>query len=184
MATTGITPFSEMTARPTSSIRRALRPALISLAAKIKIFGPKGERTVAAEEFFVTPKADTDREFALSPQEIVTDIIVPAATGDQERDVRSATERGARLAPRCSICRVQAQRQDGRGRAHHARSCGSRPVACQGRRQSLTGKTISEETALAAGEAAVAAAKPLTGNAYKVQLARIAVKRAILAAAS
>ena len=64
----------------------SLAPALISLAAKLKVFGPKGERTLTAEEFFVAPKSDSDREYALGPQEIVTDIIVPPATG-----VRNAT---------------------------------------------------------------------------------------------
>jgi xanthine dehydrogenase YagS FAD-binding subunit len=47
----------------------------------------------------------------------------------------------------------------------------------------LVGKTINEEVAAAAGAAAVAKAKPLSQNAYKVQLARVAVKRAILQAA-
>jgi len=47
----------------------------------------------------------------------------------------------------------------------------------------LVGKPISEATAMAAGEAAVSRAKALSGNGYKIQLARVAVKRAILDAA-
>jgi xanthine dehydrogenase YagS FAD-binding subunit len=47
----------------------------------------------------------------------------------------------------------------------------------------LVGKAINEETAKAAGEAAVTGAKSLGRNAYKIQLARVAVKRAVLAAA-
>jgi xanthine dehydrogenase YagS FAD-binding subunit len=47
----------------------------------------------------------------------------------------------------------------------------------------LAGKTINAETAEAAGKAAVADATPLSQNAYKVTLARVAVKRALLAAA-
>jgi len=49
--------------------------------------------------------------------------------------------------------------------------------------QALAGKTVSEEVAQAAGEAAVSGAKSLGRNAYKIQLARVAVKRAILEAA-
>ena len=45
------------------------------------------------------------------------------------------------------------------------------------------GKTITEATAEQAGAAAVKDAKPLSQNAYKVQLAKVAVKRALLAAA-
>ena len=49
--------------------------------------------------------------------------------------------------------------------------------------QSLKGKAISEETAAAAGEAAVATATPLSMNKHKVRLASVSVKRAILRAA-
>jgi xanthine dehydrogenase YagS FAD-binding subunit len=46
--------------------------------------------------------------------------------------------------------------------------------------QMLTGKSITEETAAEAAKAALAGATPLSQNAYKVQLARVAVKRALL----
>lgn len=47
----------------------------------------------------------------------------------------------------------------------------------------LVGKTVTDETAAEAGQAAVSQAQPLSMNAYKVQLARVAVKRALLRAA-
>ena len=47
----------------------------------------------------------------------------------------------------------------------------------------LAGKTISEQVAQDAGSAAVTGARRLSQNGYKVQLARVAVKRAILRAA-
>jgi xanthine dehydrogenase YagS FAD-binding subunit len=49
--------------------------------------------------------------------------------------------------------------------------------------EALTGKSVSEEAAWEAGKAALSKATPLSRNAYKVQLARVAVKRAILRAA-
>jgi len=49
--------------------------------------------------------------------------------------------------------------------------------------EALAGKTVSEDVADAAGKAAVSKATPLSRNAYKVQLTRVAVKRAVLAAA-
>jgi xanthine dehydrogenase YagS FAD-binding subunit len=42
---------------------------------------------------------------------------------------------------------------------------------------------VNEDVAWAAGQAALVEATPLSKNAYKVQLARVAVKRAILRAA-
>jgi xanthine dehydrogenase YagS FAD-binding subunit len=47
----------------------------------------------------------------------------------------------------------------------------------------LTGKPINEETAMAAANAAVAQAKSLGKNKYKITLAKVAVKRALLNAA-
>ena len=49
--------------------------------------------------------------------------------------------------------------------------------------QAITGKAITEETADAAGAAAVATAKSLGHNKHKIKLARVAVKRALLKAA-
>jgi xanthine dehydrogenase YagS FAD-binding subunit len=46
----------------------------------------------------------------------------------------------------------------------------------------IAGKSPDAANAAKAGEAAVHGAHPLSGNKYKVQLARVAVKRAILAA--
>jgi xanthine dehydrogenase YagS FAD-binding subunit len=49
--------------------------------------------------------------------------------------------------------------------------------------QALAGKAVTPETAEAAAKAALAGATPLSKNAYKIQLARVAVKRALLEAA-
>jgi xanthine dehydrogenase YagS FAD-binding subunit len=46
--------------------------------------------------------------------------------------------------------------------------------------KALVGKTITAATAEEAGKAAVSGAQPLSQNAYKVQLAKVAVKRALL----
>jgi xanthine dehydrogenase YagS FAD-binding subunit len=49
--------------------------------------------------------------------------------------------------------------------------------------RALVGQPVTAQIARAAGEAAVRPATPLSGNRYKVQLARVAVERAILLAA-
>jgi len=48
----------------------------------------------------------------------------------------------------------------------------------------LVGKPINNDTAMAAANAAVAQAKPLSRNKYKITLTKAAVKRAILNAAA
>src|SRR5262249_35460390 len=47
----------------------------------------------------------------------------------------------------------------------------------------IRGRSVDADVAEAAGAAAVASATPLSGNESKVQLAKVAVKRAILKAA-
>ncbi|HKD37649.1 MAG TPA: hypothetical protein VKB78_12645 [Pirellulales bacterium] len=49
--------------------------------------------------------------------------------------------------------------------------------------RALAGKPLNEANAAAAAEAAVKAAQPMSRNGYKVQIAKTAVKRAILQAA-
>ena len=49
--------------------------------------------------------------------------------------------------------------------------------------EALAGKPLNEETAALAAEAAVREAKPMSGNAYKIQITRTTVKRAIMNAA-
>ena len=60
---------------------------------------------------------------------------------------------------------------------------GPKPVVAADAAAFLAGKTITEEVAEQAGAAAVKGATPLSKNEYKVQLAKVAVKRAILQAA-
>ena len=50
--------------------------------------------------------------------------------------------------------------------------------------EAIVGRELNEKTAEAAGKAAVEAATPLKDNAYMVQLAKIIVKRTLLACAS
>src|SRR4029079_6907062 len=57
------------------------------------------------------------------------------------------------------------------------------PWRSQPAEQALAGKTITEATAMAAADAWCATAHLLSKNAYKIQVAKPAVKRAILRAA-
>jgi len=57
------------------------------------------------------------------------------------------------------------------------------PWRAQDAEGSIAGKPVTPETAARAGEAAVSRAEPLAQNAYKVQIAKTAVKRALLMAA-
>ncbi|MGH9914134.1 MAG: FAD binding domain-containing protein, partial [Pyrinomonadaceae bacterium] len=63
-----------------------LAPALIAYNARLEVFGPKGAHEISVEKFFRLPQSESEREYDLKPNEIVTRIIVPKAP-----QARSAT---------------------------------------------------------------------------------------------
>jgi xanthine dehydrogenase YagS FAD-binding subunit len=161
----------------------SVAPALVALGARLRIFGPAGSREVPLEKFFVIPKSEDAREHDLRPNEIVTEVLVPppggARTGHYE--VRQKQDFDWPLAT-ASVALTMSGGTVGSARivlGHVAPV----PWLSVEAGQALAGKSIDERTADAAGQAAVGRAKSLGRNAYKIQLARVAVKRAILQAA-
>jgi xanthine dehydrogenase YagS FAD-binding subunit len=161
----------------------SLAPILIALNAKVKLHGPQGARELSVQDFFVTPKNDQEIEHALQPGEIVTEILLPAP-GDAKMAVYEVRQKEALDWPLAAAAVVLNLEGDTVKKArvvlgHVAPVPWPSPEA----EEALTGKSVSEEAAWEAGKAALSKATPLSRNAYKVQLARVAVKRAILRAA-
>jgi xanthine dehydrogenase YagS FAD-binding subunit len=161
----------------------SLAPALIAYGATLKIQGAKGSRDVAAEKFFVAPQGDDQREYDLKPGEFITEIVVPSAGGAKSAtyEVRQKEALDWPLAACSVVLKITG------GKVTAARvvlgHVAPTPWRATAAEEALTGKAISEDVAKAAGEAAVSGAKSLGRNGYKIQLARVAVKRAILEAA-
>ena len=160
----------------------SLAPALIALDAMVKIASPSGERELTVEKLFHTPANGNERELSLQPNEIVTEIIIPGSTAAsgayevRQRNLMDWPLAAAAVSIKMNGSSVESARVV---LGHVAPTPWRAPEA----EQLLKGKTINEETAAAAGNAAVAAATPLSGNKHKVRLASVAVKRAILLAA-
>lgn len=159
-------------------------PILIAYGARIRIEGLKGKRELPLEKFFVVPKTEDEREHDLRPNEIVTEVLLPPAL-----DVRAAHYEirqkeafdwplaVAAVALRMSGSNVQSARVV-------MGYVAPVPWPSSEAEQVLTGQQVNQDTAQKAALAALNGAKPLSDNFYKVQLARVAVKRAILKAAS
>jgi xanthine dehydrogenase YagS FAD-binding subunit len=159
-------------------------PILIAYGARIRIEGLKGKRELPLEKFFVVPKTEDEREHDLRPNEIVTEVLLPPAL-----DVRAAHYEirqkeafdwplaVAAVALRMSGSNVQSARVV-------MGYVAPVPWPSSEAEQVLTGQQVNQDTAQKAALAALNGAKPLSDNSYKVQLARVAVKRAILKAAS
>ncbi len=161
----------------------SLGPALVALGARIKLASASGTRELSAAEFFVIPKSDSEREIALRPNEILTEVLVPPAAGVRNAtyEVRHKEALDWPLATASVALRMKGTTvESARVVMGHVA-----PIPWQAKEaeQFLAGKAVTEEVAEQAGKAAVAGAKPLSQNAYKVRLAQVAVKRALLAAA-
>jgi xanthine dehydrogenase YagS FAD-binding subunit len=157
----------------------SLGPALIALGAKVKLVSSKGNREVPVAKFFVTPKDESSREIALQPNEILTEIIVPAATVKSSTyEVRQKEALDWPLATAAVALTMNGNTVTSAKvvLGHVAPT----PIESAQAEAALKGKTITAATAEAAGKAAVTGAKPLSQNAYKVTLAKVAVKRALL----
>jgi xanthine dehydrogenase YagS FAD-binding subunit len=161
----------------------SLAPILIALGAKGRIQGPQGPREVSLDKFFFTPTGENQREYDLKSNEILTEILVPPAGGAKMAvyEVRQREALDWPLAAAAVVLNLSGKSvKSARVVLGHVAPV---PWPSPEAEAALAGKTVSEEVADAAGKAAVAKATPLSKNAYKVQLARVAVKRAVLAAA-
>jgi len=159
----------------------SLGPALVALNARVKLVSAKGAREVPAAKFFVAPKDEVSREIALQPNEILTEILVPNATVKTATyEVRQKEALDWPLAAASVVLEMNgATVKSAKIVMGHV---GPTPVEAAAAEKALVGKTVTAATAEAAGKAAVAGAKPLSKNQHKVTLAKVAVKRALLAA--
>jgi xanthine dehydrogenase YagS FAD-binding subunit len=159
-------------------------PILIAYGAKIRLQGPNGKRELALEKFFLIPRAEGDREHDLRPNEIVTEVLLPST-----QDVRAAhyevRQKQAFDWP-LTVAAVALSMRETIVQSARVVMGYVAPVPWPSfeAEQILTGRPVTEETAQQAAVAALNGAHPLRHNAYKVQLARVAVKRAILKTAS
>ena len=158
-------------------------PALIAYSASIRITGPKGAREIPLEKYYITPKTDNEREHDLRPNEIISEILLPPPGGIKvaHYEIRQKHAFDWPLAVAAVALTMNGSTvQSARIVMGHVAPVPWRSAEAE---QEQAGKSVSEQTAAAAAKAAVASAKALSRNAYKVQLAQVAVKRAILKAA-
>jgi len=160
----------------------SLGPALIALGAKVKLTSSTGNREVDLDKFFVTPTGENAREIALAPNEILTEILIP--TSGMKNATYEVREKDALdwplVAASVALKMKGSNLESGQIVLGHVAAT---PWVAADAAKMLAGKSITADTAEQIGQAAVAGAKPLSDNSYKVHLAKVAVKRALLEAA-
>jgi xanthine dehydrogenase YagS FAD-binding subunit len=162
-----------------------LAPALIALGAKARVIGPEAtdEKIVPVEELFRVPRHEGERENTLGQRQLLTHVLLPpaGAIANATYEVRHGEGPDYPLAAAAAALKI-----DG-GIVRDAKivmgHVAPTPWVSDEAAAAIVGRAVTAETAEAAGAAAVVPATPLSNNEYKVQLAKVAVKRAILRAA-
>jgi xanthine dehydrogenase YagS FAD-binding subunit len=156
---------------------------VIAYGGRFRVVGPDGEREVEADKFFLTPDRNMYGETVLEPNELVTHVILPRATNVKSAHYEIKFKQShdwpvamATVALTMNGATVETARVVLGAVA---------PIPWRSREAEavLKGKAITAQVVAEAAQAALKNAKPMSQNAYKVQLARVALERAISRAA-
>ena len=162
-----------------------LAPVLMALDAEVTLRSHHGSRTLPLAQFFLGPEHDVQRENSLAPDEVLTLVSLPPPPATWRGTSLKARERTAGDFPLVSVAvgyTLQA------GVMRHVRLVlgGVAPVPWPSptAMAQLEGQPPSVDLAASTAEAALAAARPLRHNAFKVDIARALITRAIMAVAA
>jgi xanthine dehydrogenase YagS FAD-binding subunit len=154
--------------------------ALVALEATFKIVGPSGERSLPAGEFFALPTRNPARENVLEPEEILTEVTLPALKAGTRSTYHKVMDREAWTHAVVAAAVVLEMDRDVCRRARIVLS-GVAPIPWRAAEAEaiLVGQRVTPEIAAKVGEAAVANARPLAKNGYKVPLTSAVVRRTL-----
>jgi xanthine dehydrogenase YagS FAD-binding subunit len=154
--------------------------ALTALEATIHVQGVKGERAIAIRDFYLLPGSTPHKETVLEPGDVISAVtLAPPAAGSRSvyLKLRDRAEYEFALASAAVVANVQG------GTMRRVRvalgGIGTVPWRSPEAEQALEGKQVNAAAFRAAAEAALQAARPRQGNAYKVELAKRCLVRAL-----
>lgn len=161
-----------------------LATALIALGASATVRGPAGERVVELAKFYRAPNAAGEREHNLAANEIVVKVTIP-----RQRLVNASYEVRQKLSSDWPIVQASVAFQGGRAGAKATAvrvvlgHVAPVPYVAEAAQRALENRELTMAAIDAASTAATEGAKPLSQNGYKIRLAQVAVKRALVIAA-
>jgi xanthine dehydrogenase YagS FAD-binding subunit len=155
----------------------------VAADARLRVQGGDGIREMTLEDFYVEPGDTPWRETMLEDGELIVEVIVPPVLGGGRSVYLKLRERASYEFALASV--AAAVEVDG-GEIRSARlalgGVATRPWRCREAEQLLAGVSLDDEDALTRAGAALAGARPLRENGYKIELSRRAVVRALRAA--
>ena len=141
-----------------------------------------GERTVAAEDFFIGPDVDIENTTVLRPGEILTAVRIPAKWANADYYYEKVADRNVWDFALVSLASVM--RMEGGNIAESRMVCGA--VECTPRRltaieSAVRGKPRNKATADSVAGMASEGARPLNFNHFKMPLMDNLVERSLTA---
>jgi xanthine dehydrogenase YagS FAD-binding subunit len=158
-----------------------LAPALISLDAEVTIASPKGDKTVSLEEFYTLPRVDVQKENRLEANEMIKEIRIPIPKNEVKSTYVKFKERGTwDFALVSAAVRAVVSEKTLKDIKIVLGGVAPIPWRLEKAENLLRGKPVTEDSVNHAAKQALSDARPLEENAYKQELAAIAVSRAVL----
>ena len=164
-----------------------LAPMLLALGASVTVVGAKGKRSVPLDKFFTLPsEGNIRRENVLKNEEIITEILVPSSPVAAHSTYLKFKERESldfALASAAVAVQLGANREVKDARIVLG---GVAPIPWRvpAAEKFVIGKSLTPDVLAETAKIALAEAKPLEKNAYKVPLTQTLVRRALAKAGS
>lgn len=157
-----------------------LAPALIAAGATARIAGAGGSRWVPLEDFFVACGADPRRDTALAPGELLAEVRVPEpAAGSRSVYVKARVDPSWDFALASTAVTLVMRGEAVLDARVVLGGVAPRPLRAPEAEEILRAAPLHMGTLRVAAEAALAEARPLRLNGYKVELAKTVVRQAI-----
>jgi xanthine dehydrogenase YagS FAD-binding subunit len=159
--------------------------ALVALDATVEVAGPRGTRTLPFSGLHRPPGETPQIETTLVPGELITALTVPAGPWTRRSlylKVRDRESYEFALASAAVVLHLE------NGTVREARialgGVATVPWRAKAAEAALKGRKLNDDVVLRAADAAFADAQPHEHNAFKIELGKRTLKRAIAAAAS
>lgn len=158
-----------------------LAPVLVALKANLEIFGPDGRRILPVENFFQIPHEGSRQLNILSPREIITGISISfPASNSRSIYVKAMERRVWSFALSSVAAQVMFEKGKVAGISVVLGGVAPRPWRLNEVESRLRGSILDDITINTVLEEAVAGAQPLSKNAYKGNLIKGLVKKALM----
>jgi xanthine dehydrogenase YagS FAD-binding subunit len=157
--------------------------ALVALDARIDVLGPNGARTLPVEQLHREPGATPHIETTLQPGELILRIRVAktrlgrASTYHKIRDRESYA-----FALASAAVALDMDGDTVRDARIAVGGLATRPWRARAAEQTLVGRALTAQAARAAGDAALAGARPGHGNGFRIELGARTVANALIIA--